>query len=506
MLVMPEPSAARSAPPSFAAGPVIAVAAVYAAVLTALSGRYGYHRDELYFLQAGHHLAWGYVDQPPLTPLLARASTAVFGTSPMGLRVVATVAGVLIVVTVALLARETGAGRAAQLLAAAATAVSSMVLMSGHLVSTATFDLLAWLVICLLAARLLRTGDPRWYAAIGAATGIALLNKDLVLLLIASLVAAVLLVGPRRVTSRSGSWRWAAGGVALAVLIVAPNLWWQARHGWPQLTVASGIDRKDGTLNRATFIPFQFVYLAPTLAPLWIAGWLRLWRDPDLRRLRAFTIAYPLACVVVLATGGKCYYVLPLLLVLLAAGAEPVVGWATRGRGRPALLAAGVLVTAVINSVATLPVLPPSSVSTVNAVDKEQGEQVGWPRLVATVAGVWQTIPADQRSRAVILTQNYGEAGAIAMYGPGYGLPEPYSGHMSFFDWGPPPDAANGPVLLVFFRDNKVLPSQFEGCRPAATVDDGVGLSNDEQGAQIQVCAGLRGTWSDRWPALRSYY
>lgn len=506
---MPEPRAADRALPPFAAGPVAAVAAVYAAVLTALSGRYGFHRDELYFLQAGHHLAWGYVDQPPLTPLLARASTAVFGTSPMGLRAVATAAGVLIVLTVALLARETGAGRAAQLLAAAATAVSSMVLMSGHLVSTATFDLLAWLVICLLAARLLRTGDRRWYPAIGAATGIALLNKDLAVLLIASLAAGVLLVGPRPVTAAAGrSWPWAISGVVLALLIVAPNLWWQARHGWPQLTVASGIDRKDGMLNRATFVPFQFVYLAPTLAPLWIAGWLRLWRDPDLRRLRAFTVAYPVACVVVLVTGGKCYYVLPLLLVLLAAGTEPVVGWAARGRGwnRPAILAAGLLVTAVIDGVATLPVLPPSSLSAVNGVNKEQGEQVGWPKLVATVAGAWKTIPADQRLRAVILTQNYGEAGAIAMYGPGYGLPEPYSGHMSYSAWGPPPDSATGPVLLVFFPDNKILPSEFTGCRLAATVDDGVGLSNDEQGAQIEVCSGLRGTWSDRWPALRSYY
>ena len=302
------------------------------------------------------------------------------------------------------------------------------------------------------------------------------------------------------------SWPWALAGIVLALLIVAPNLWWQARHGWPQLTVASGIDRKDGMLNRATFIPFQFVYLAPTLAPLWIAGWLRLWRDPELRRLRAFTVAYPLACVVVLVTGGKCYYVLPLLLVLLAAGAEPVIGWAARGRGRSSILVAGVLVTAVIDGIATLPVLPPTSLSAVNGVNKEQGEQVGWPRLVATVADAWATIPADQRSRAVILTQNYGEAGAIAMYGPRYGLPEPYSGHMSYYDWGPPADSANGPVVLVFFPDNKILPSQFTGCRLAATVDDGVGLSNDEQGARVQVCAGLRGTWSDRWPALRSYY
>ncbi|MGI5253168.1 glycosyltransferase family 39 protein [Actinacidiphila glaucinigra] len=361
----------------FAAVPVLGVAGAVAAVLTALSGRYGFHRDELYFLVAGDHPAWGYVDQPPLTPLAARLSTAVFGDTPAGLRVVATLACAVTVVTVAAVARELGGGRAAQVLAAACTAVSGFVLAVGHLVSTATFDMLAWVVVCWLLLRLLRTGDRRLWLALGAALGVGMQNKYLIALLALSLLVALLATGPRQVLRG----RWPLAGAAVALAVALPSLWWQAAHGWPQLTVAGGISADDGAENRVLFVPQQIVFLSPVFVPVWIAGGLRLWRDPALRWARAFVPAYLLLAVVVVVSGGKPYYCLPLLLVLLAAGCVTSVS-------RPRVMWPAVALTAVISALISLPVLPPGVVGAVNGVNKEQGEQIGWPHLADAVAEV----------------------------------------------------------------------------------------------------------------------
>jgi 4-amino-4-deoxy-L-arabinose transferase-like glycosyltransferase len=489
----------------FAARQVAVVGAALAALLTALSGRYGYHRDELYFRVAGDHLAAGYVDQPPLTPLLARLSTTLFGETVMGLRVVSTLTCVAGVVVVALIARELGGGRRAQVFAAACAASSSVILVNGHMVSTASFDIFLWLLISLFTLRLLRTGDGRWYLAVGAAAGIGVLNKYLVALLLFGVLVSVLVVGPRRVLR---SW-WAAAGVLVALALAAPNLWWQAAHGWPQLTIAVGISAEDGAENRALFVPLQFVYLSPVFVPVLVAGMRRLWRDPDIRWARPFGLAYPLLAVLMLAIGGKAYYVIPLLVVVLAAGAAPAVRWAaarSRAGSRRWALPALVLGAAAVNVVVSLPVLPPTSLNPINGMNKEQGEQVGWPELTATVANAWREIPADRRDRAVIVTQNYGEAGAIARYGPEHGLPGPYSGHMSFADWGAPPDSATGPVVLVHYPSNRTIGRHFTDCRPVATVDNGHGLENDEQGAVVRLCAGTDAPWSTIWPDLRRYY
>jgi 4-amino-4-deoxy-L-arabinose transferase-like glycosyltransferase len=481
--------------------PVAFVAIGLVVLLSALSSRYGFHRDELYFLLAGAHPAWGYVDQPPLTPLLARAATALFGDTPAGLRSVATLACGMTVLMVALVARELNGGRRAQLFAALSAAVSGFVLAAGHMVSTATFDLLAWVVIAWLALRLLRTGDGRWWLALGAAVGLAVENKYLVGMLVLALLAAVLVVGPRDVL-RSG---WLVAGVVVALVLAAPNLWWQATHGWPQLTVAGGISSDDGVENRVLFVPMQIAFLSPLLVPVWIAGLRRLWRDPALRWARAIAPAYLFLCVLVVASGGKPYYALPLLLVLTAAGCEPLARW-MRGRLRTATVIAAGVVTAVSSALIALPVLPADSLSVVNAVNAEQSEQIGWPELTSAVAAQWAAIPPAQRSRAVIFTQNYGEAGAIARYGPRHGLPTPYSGHMSNADWGPPPDSANGPVLLIHQEDDPAIGHYFTGCREAGRVNTGRDVDNQEQGAHITLCSGTARPWSAMWPDLRHYY
>jgi hypothetical protein len=460
---------------------VAIVVAAQTVILTALSGRYGFHRDELYFRAAGKRLDWGYVDQPPLTPLLARVFS--FGDSPVTLRIAATLAGAAIVIVVALAARELGAGHAAQVLAAAATALSIFVLAVGHMLSTASVDTLLWTVIGFLVIRLLRTGDGRWWIAIGAAVGLALTNKWLVPLLVLALGVSMVLVGPRQVLQ---TW-WLAAGIVVALVISAPIVVWQAAHGFPLLTVARGISGLDGSENRLLFVPLQLLYLSPVLVPVWVAGFLMLWSD---RRFRAIALSYLVLCAVTLAVGGKSYYTMPLLLLLLAAGAEPAWRWALRHR---ALAAGAALAGAAFSIVGTLPVLPVSALTPLLAVNKEQGEQVGWREFTVSVAHAWKQ--ADPKS--VIFTRNYGQAGAIERYGPELGLPQPYSGHMSYADWGPPPDSANAQVVVVGRP-----PTVFPGCRMVAT--HRAVISNEEDGTEISLCDPVN--WSHVWPQLRRFY
>lgn len=484
----------RPSVPAFAARPVASIAVVVGLVLTALSGRYGYHRDELYFMVAGRHLSWGYVDQPPLTPFLARLSTSVFGDTVMGLRVVSTICSVITIIVVALIAREFGSDRRGQVLAAVCAAVSGFLLGVGHLVSTASYDLLAWMLIGLFAVKLLRTADGRWWLALGLTAGIALENKYLVVLPIGALLLSLLIVGPRRVLR---SW-WLLAGVAAAGLVALPNVLWQFQHDWPQLTVAGGISEDDGTENRIMFVPLQILQLSPFLVPIWVAGFLRLWRMPW---ARSVALAYPMLCVAVLAVGGKSYYALPLLLVLVAAGSEPALGWIDRHRP---IAIVGLALTALTSALFTLPVLPASAVDFVIPVNKEQGEQIGWPALADSVRTAWERIPAEQLSSATIFAGNYGEAGALLRYGPSRGLPPAYSGHMSFADWGGPPDSNTGPVLLVELERTPSFEAHFRNCSQVGTVDNLV--SNDEDGAAVVLCDAPAESWSTLWPQLRRYY
>lgn len=271
--------------PDLARRPLLVLALSLVALLVAVSGRYGYHRDELYFLAAGRHLAWDYPDQPPLMPALSRVVHAVAGDSLVALRLPPALAAGSVVVLTGMIARELGGRRSAQVLAAAGMAASSILMLSGHLASTTIGDLVAWTALTLLVVRVLRTGRERLWLVAGLVAGVGLLNKTLLVLLLAALAAGLVLAGPRaRLASR---WLWL--GVLLTLLLWAPNLWWQAQHGWPQLALNRAIAAgSSGTSQpRWLFLPFQLVLISPLLVPIWVAGLLRLMRDPGLRWARS---------------------------------------------------------------------------------------------------------------------------------------------------------------------------------------------------------------------------
>ncbi|MBA3529593.1 MAG: glycosyltransferase family 39 protein [Propionibacteriaceae bacterium] len=477
----------------------LAVAVV--AVLVVFSGRYGYHRDELYFLAAGRRLAWGYPDQPPLTPLLARLVTRVADDSLVALRVPSAIFAGLVVLLTGLLARELGGGRKAQLLAAACMAVSSVLLVVSHQLGTSALDLLVWTALSLIVVRILRTRRDRLFLLAGLLAGVGLLNKTLVAFLLVAVAVGLVLSGPRSVLR--SRWLWL--GALTAVLIWSPNLWWQAAHGWPQLALSRAIAAGgSGTSeSRWLFLPFQLVLVSPALVPVWVTGLLRLFRDPAVRWARCLAWAYVLLAVIFLVTGGKPYYICGLYPVLLAAGAGPVIDWATGKRARRLAVGSAVALSAVVSTVLMLPVLPAAWLhrTPIVSINYDAGETVGWPRFVETLAQAHRALPAADRTSAIILTGNYGEAGAVDRFGGTLGLPEAYSGHNAYGLWGPPPPGS-GPVLAVGIEEQQ-LRRLFGSVQAVATIDNGLQLDNDEQGNTVWLCRDLHLPWAATWPQLR---
>jgi hypothetical protein len=296
---------------------------------------------------------------------------------------------------------------------------------------------------------------------------------------------------------------WA--GAALAILLWVPNLIWQAHHGWPQLELADKIGNEDPIGNRVLLLPMQLLLIGPLLAPLWIAGLWWLLRGTDARPYRPLGLAYLTLLVVVFVAGGKPYYTMGLLLVLLGAGA--VVAERRLVAGKTTRLRLGVVigVSAAVAAAITLPLVPAGDLhaTPIPAINEDAIETVGWPALTATVASVWSRLPPAERADAVVFTSNYGEAGAIARFGPALGLRRAYSGHNAFWRFGRPPDGA-APIIVIGYHSLRALQGSFTGCRLADRIDNGVALDNEEQGGPVWVCAGTVEPWSTLWPRLRS--
>jgi 4-amino-4-deoxy-L-arabinose transferase-like glycosyltransferase len=482
---------------------VAAICVVFVALESVVSSRYGIHRDELYFLQCAHHLAWGYVDQPPLVPFLALLQTSLFGVSATALRILPALAGGTTVVITALMARELGGGRAAQTIGALAAATSAQLLAMFHTLSTAAFDALFWCLISWVTLRLCRTGERRLLLVIGALTGLGLMNKLDVAFLVIALGAAVALGPHRRLLLN----RMALAGAAIALVIFSPDLAWNATHGWAQLSMLSSLHHENSTLGASiTFVPAQLFVVGPVLALLWIGGLWRLWRDPTGRPL---AIAFLALLVFFAVSGGKTYYLAGSYYALFAAGgvwAEERLeqrGKSQRVRGWAALLVlAGVLALPL-----TLPVLPATALpsgSWEGQINKDLSATYGWPSFVAQVAHIAGGLPHTEHRRLVLFTGDYGAAGALDLYGPQYGLPAAISGHNTFWWWGPGNSPEDSTTIAVDLprRYLKTIFSTVVLAGTVATPDD---AWTEERGDQIFLCTGQIESWATAWLSARHY-
>jgi 4-amino-4-deoxy-L-arabinose transferase-like glycosyltransferase len=509
--VLESGAGASAAAPLSRAGPfnrwVIVAGAVVFAVLMALSGRYGFHRDELYFLVCAQHLQASYVDQPVLTPLLAWVSLKLFGVSLPGLRVWPALAAGATVVVGGLTAREFGGGRRPQLLAAIGTATMPAVLGAGHILDTTAFDILAWAGLALVVARIGRTGEVRWWLAGGGVLGLGLANKHSIGLFAVALLIGALLSGGRRLVGN----RWFLAGAVIAAAFTIPDIWWQAQHQWATIAMTRVLNQENGGLgNIGTWVVGQLLMTSVVLVGVWIAGLRFLWRSG--RPLwRALAWAYGLLFVFyALTTGAKIYYLAGAYVYLLAAGAVAVDGWlAARRRRLPILLAATGLTTALALPL-VLPVLPAADTGPTAKLNTVSAESIGWPQLVSTVRTVWTSLPPAQRARAVIFASNYGEASAINVLGRGTGLPEAVSGHNTYWWWGPGNPRATTVVAVMpgpvdGGGDAAYLGQFFTSVRAVATLSNPYRIHNQEFGGHVYLCTGPRHPWGQMWPRLRSY-
>lgn len=473
-------------------------------------GDYGFHRDELATIDDARYLAAGYVAYPPVTPLIGRLALELFGESLRGFRVFAALAQAIAMLVTGLIARELGASRSGQALAAVAAGIAPIAMIAGVLFQYVAFDYLWWVLIAFCAVRLLRSGDPRWWLAIGALIGVGMMTKYTMGFLALGVVAGIL-VTPARRFLRS-PWLWL--GAVFSVVIFLPNLVWQQQHDFISLEFLRHIHERDVRIGRTDgFMAEQFFVATNTLtAPLWIAGLWYYFASREGKPYRMLGWMYVVPLFLFLVMEGRGYYLGPAYPMLFAGGAVAWDRWlaATRpSRGRIVRFAtAAILAVAFVPAaLLALPIGPVHS-PIWNArlgVTTDFAEEIGWEELTATVAGVWKSLPEAERETTGIFAGNYGEAGAINLYRDRYGLPEAISGTNSYWYRGPgnPPPT----TLIVLGVPIDDARESFRDCRVVARLTNRWNVQNEEtrDHPDVLLCRDIKTTWDKIWPETRSF-
>ena len=472
------------------------------------NGQYGWHRDELGVLDNARELWWGYVEYPPVTPALARLALEVFGESLRGVRLVAVLAQSAAVVVTGLIARELGGSRPVQVVAALAVATASASVFMSGMMMYVSVEYLWWVLAAYFIVRRLRTGDERRWLAVGAVIGLGVMTKYTAALLAGGVGLGVLLTPLRR--DLRSKWLWA--GAALSLLVFAPNLYWQVSHDFISIDFLKDIHARDVRIGRTNSFLVGQLYITtnPFTLPVWLAGLAYFFLGDQGKRYRILGWMYVVPFVAYVLLQGRDYYLAPAYPALLAGGAVAWERWLA-GRSRALRRTAAVYVTAALiawgiaAAALLMPLAPVNSPVWMASAGMHDlfREQIGWAELVETVAGVYDSLPPEERSTAGILAGNYGEAGAIGLYGPDRGLPRPISGINSYWLRGPGDVPANTAVVVGFQRDS--LEHLFERCELMAPVSNPYDVPNEESEAYegVFLCRGLLTPWPELWPTFR---
>ncbi len=494
--------------------PIVAAVAVFLIHLVG-NPHYGFFRDELYFIICGFHPQFGYVDQPPIVPLLS-AMTQLFGHSLVLLRAVPALFAGAGVYTTCLLVEEIGGGVFAQVIAALVFSFASVLMSFGMKVSADEVGLWTWPLIALFVVRLTKGADPRLWLLIGAIAGITLESKYSVLFYLAALIAGLLLVPERRVLFN----RWFVAGTALALLIALPNFLWQWQQGFPMLELLkNGQSGKNLIVGPFAYLGQEIIITGLLLAGVWMIGLVCLLRTPAIRFLG---VMYILLIAEMIAFHGKHYYPADVYPILIAAGAVPIEAW-TRS-----WVVVRYAVTALIVAIGlavlpnTLPVLPEAtfvSYSTAlgnalhisrsatategnretSTLPGDWADMHGWPELAATVTKVYDSLSPADRTQAVVFAGNYGEASAVAFFSPQIPV---ISEHNQYWLWGT--KGYSGDVLIQIggscFQSDKYFAS-----RTLATTFKDPWAIEYENNLPIWICRGIKKPLSEIWPDIKTY-
>ncbi len=478
---------------------------------------YGFFVDELYFLACSEHLAWGFVDMPPLFPAITALIRALFGDSLLAIRLLPALSGAALVMMTGLMARDLGGRRFAQGIAALAVLTAPLWMLMNSIHTMNTLAQIFWTGAAWIVIRIARDDWQRGWLWFGVVCGLGMLNKHTMAFFGVALVVGLVLTPARR--ALRSRWLW-LGGIA-AFLIYLPNLIWDVQHHFPHFEMLANIkaDGRDVHLNPLAFMAQQVVLFNPLALPLWLGGLVWFLAGREGRRFRVLGLAWIVLMIEMFVLDGRPYYPAPAYPMLLAGGSVALERWleARRWRSAKPIYATLLALSGAVIAPIFVPLLPPETLIRYSqAIHMSQpriethrmgplpqlmADRFGWPEMARELARIYHSLPPEDQARAAIFGQNYGQAGAIDHFGPALGLPKAISGHLTYFLWGP--RGYTGEVMIVLDDDRETLEKLFDHVELAGHVDHK--YSMPYQHFDVYVCRGPRRPLAEWWSRVKKW-